>query len=86
MSLGLHVKYVLFLQDCNETWIFSTDFRDILKYQNSWKSFQCEVIVSMRRDMTKPVVAFSNSAKAPDKFTACLLMQMLFNWKLLDTF
>ena len=61
MYIGLHLQYSLFLSDFNETWIFSTYFRKILKYQISRKSFWWEPSCSMlthgwtdrRTDMTR---------------------------------
>jgi len=36
MYNGRHVRYSLFWLHFNETWIFSIQFRKILKYQISW--------------------------------------------------
>jgi len=73
MFIGLHVKYPLFLFDCNDTWIFSTNFRKIPKYQISRKSTHWDPSCSMQTDertdgrtnMTKLIVAFRNFANAP---------------------
>ena len=35
--VGLHMQYLLFMTDFTQTWIFSTDFWKILKYQISFK-------------------------------------------------
>jgi hypothetical protein len=59
------------LSDFNETWIFSTDFRHIFKYQISWKSVQREPSCAKRTDeqadVTKLIIAFRNFAKASNK-------------------
>jgi len=70
MYIGLHVKCLLFLSDCNETWIFWIVFRKLLKYKISSISVHWEPRCSLRADrrtdgrtdMTKLIVAFRNSA------------------------
>jgi len=44
------VKYPFFVPHFNYTWNFSTDFRQLLKYQILWKSYQWQPICSMRTD------------------------------------
>jgi hypothetical protein len=64
MYIGLHVKYPLLLLDFNETWIFSIDFRKILKHQTSWISVQCSRVVPWGRtdsqtEVTNLIVAYA---------------------------
>ena len=76
MSSGIHVKYPLFLSDFNETWIFSTVIRKILKYQISRTVVHWEPSCFMRRDgrtdgwtdLTKLIVAFRNFVNAPTNY------------------
>ena len=50
MYIGLHVKYLLFLSDFNETLVFSADIRKTLKYHIPWKSVRWEPSCSTRTD------------------------------------
>jgi hypothetical protein len=48
MYISLHVMYLLFFSDFNQTWIFWTDFRKVIKHQISGKCVQWEPRCSMR--------------------------------------
>ena len=67
MYIGLHEKYLLFLSDFNEKWLFSKIFQKIIKYKISWKSSQLEPSCSTQTDKTKLIAAFGNFAQAPKK-------------------
>ena len=68
-------KHKSFLSDLNESWIFATDFKKILKYQNAQKSIQWKPHCSMRTDrqtdMTKITVAFRSFIHAPKIYASC---------------
>jgi len=75
MFVGLHVTYPLFLPDFNETWIFEIDFRKYLNIKFHENSSSGSRVVPCGRaggrtdrqtDMTKLIVAFRNSANAPN--------------------
>jgi hypothetical protein len=65
----------------SETSVFWTDFRNILKYQISWKSVNWEPICSIRTDrrieMTKLIVAFVNFAKRVIKITVVIVTRIV---------
>ena len=69
MYKRVHVKCPLYLSDFNETWISSTDFRKLLRYQISLIKTPWEPRFFMfgggeRTDMAKLIVAFRNFANA----------------------
>jgi hypothetical protein len=69
MHTGVYAKYPFIWSDFNETWIFSTYFQNIFKYQISWKSVNWEPIcfphADGQTDVTNLIVAFRNFLKAP---------------------
>ena len=86
MYIDIHIHCPVFLSYFNETWIFSTDFRNIFKYQISWKSVRWEPNCSMwadrRKDLMKLIVAFRNFAKVPNKtgVPCCYLWFFIESW------
>ena len=83
MYSGLHVKYLLFLSDFNETGIFSTDFekRSKIKFHEILSSGSRVVqwgrtdgLAYGQTEMTKIIVVFRNFAKAPKILLNLLMM------------
>ena len=67
MYIGLHVKYPLLLSYFNETRIFPTNFRNIIKFHENPSSDSRFVPCrpkDRRRDMTNLIVAFRNIINA----------------------
>jgi len=66
MDIGLHVRYLLFLSDFNETWIFMTDFQKYssIKFHENLSSGSW-VVPCRETDMTKLIVTFCNFANPP---------------------
>ena len=65
MFIGPLVKYPLLLSDSNGTWIFSTEFWKILKYQTAWELLQGEPSCSTwTHGHDELIVAFRNVTNA----------------------
>jgi hypothetical protein len=66
MSACLQVKYPILLSDFNGTSIFSTDFQKMLVFIKV-RPMGAELFHADRRTDIKPIVAFLNFAKVPNK-------------------
>jgi len=82
MYIGLRVKYLLFLSDFKETWIFSTVFRkrsNIKFHENPSIGRRVVLCVETdgQTDMAKLILAFRNFANAPKM--GVFLIQYIFS-------
>jgi len=88
MYIHLHVKYLLFLSDFSETWIFWTDFLKILKNQISWKSVHLEPSSTWRdgqTDLAKLIVSFRSFGNASKNGTGSWDVMPINIWPLFQT-
>jgi hypothetical protein len=86
MYLGLLVKHPLYLSYFNETWIFSTDFRNVFKYQPSWISVKWKPRRSIRTDMTKLIIVIQSFRREVNENNALLGYYTVSNCNSLPTF
>ena len=73
MAKRFHVKYPLFLSDCNETWIFPTDFRKKAHTSSLIKirALGADLFYADEQTTMKLIVAFRNSAKERKNADIC---------------
>jgi hypothetical protein len=71
MYIRLHLKCPLFLSAFKLVWIFSTEFRNTVKYEISWQSVQwkpsCSRQIDTQTGMKELIVIFRSFVKAPKK-------------------
>jgi hypothetical protein len=79
--ISLHVKYLLFLSDFNETWIFLTEFQKVLKCQISWKSVCWGSCCFRQTDVMKIVVALHSSYMFRNMFWYPLFWTLAILWQ-----
>jgi hypothetical protein len=69
MYIGLHVKYLIFLLDFQETWVFSIRVPKFSQISNYTKIRAVEVrVVPCRRTIMTLITAFRNFTNAPAEF------------------
>ena len=94
---GLHVMYLLFLSEFNETWIFSKDFRKYSNISFRENPSSGSRVVPMRTDVgtdgdiTNLILVFRNFAKArnknsftvsPECYSTTLVKKITLAWSL----
>jgi hypothetical protein len=78
MYIDLQIKYPLFLSDLNNTWIFSTDYWKMLKWQISWKSAQwkptCAIWTDRHNEANCRFPPFANATKNTHTLSGTLIL------------
>jgi len=79
---GLRVKCMLQFWDCNESWIFSSNFRKILNNEISWKCVQWERGFSMRTDGRTDGQTLRSSQSLFAMLRTCPKCVLFFMWSI----